>query len=96
MHIVFNAQEVDYREAIGGDIIQVSFQEHPDPKVDYSKKNWKLHPPIKSVSFSANYEFPPCSTVVDWCDGEEDDGRESIKEIELSNILLLKRSNNFY
>lgn len=38
MHIVFNAQEVDYRETIGTGIIQVLFQEHPDPKVDYSKK----------------------------------------------------------
>jgi len=88
MHIVFNAQEVDYREALGGDIIQVSFKEYPDPEVDYSKKNWKLPPPVKSVDFSVNYEFPPYTTVVNWCDGEEEDGGELIKEIELTETLM--------
>ena len=88
MHIVFNAQEVDYSEALGGDIIQVSFQEYPDPEIDYSKRNWKLPPPVKSVVFSANYEFPPYTTVVNWCDGEEDDGGESIKEIEITETYL--------
>jgi hypothetical protein len=95
MHIVFNAREVDYSEALGGDIIQVLFQEYPDPEVDYSKKNWKLPPPVKSVGFSANYEFPPYKIVVNWCDGEEEDGGESIKEIDITetNLRLVLENN---
>ena len=62
MHLAFEAQEVDYSEALGGDIIQVSFQEYPYPDLDYAKV---MPPPIKSVLFSANYEFPPCDTLVE-------------------------------
>ncbi|MFT5134365.1 MAG: hypothetical protein ACI9VI_002648 [Candidatus Azotimanducaceae bacterium] len=74
MHIVFNAQAVDYGEALDGDIIQVLFQEQPDLEIDDSKKDFTLPPPVKSVGFSVNYEFPPCTILVDWCDGEEDNG----------------------
>ncbi len=93
MHIMFNAQEVDYGEALDGDIIQVLFQEYPYPQIDYSKKNWTL-PPIKSVSFSASYEFPPFSTFVDWCDGKEEDGGALIKEIQLTKTLMRLKLNN--
>ncbi|MEH6814750.1 MAG: hypothetical protein V7677_19625 [Motiliproteus sp.] len=88
MHLVFNAQEVTYAEALGGDIVQVSFQEEPDPDIDYSKKNCPLPPPTKSVCFSACYEFPPCDTTVEWCDGEDYDGGKSIKEVVLTKTSL--------
>jgi len=87
MHLQFNAQEVHYAEALGGDLVQVYFQEYPDPDIDYTKKN-QLPPPIKSVSISANYEFPPYDSLVEWCDGEEYDGREKIKKIELTKTSL--------
>ncbi len=98
MHLKFYAQEVDYCEALGGDIIHVSFQEYPDPEFVYSKKNFQLPPLMKGVFFSVNYEFPPCSTQVSWCDGKEEDGGESIKEIELTKTLLkmvLKNNDSF-
>ena len=88
MNLVFTAKEVDYLEALGGDIKQVSFREEPEPELDYSKKNCPLPPPIKSVTFSVNYEFPPCTTTVEWCDGEDYDGGECIKKIELTETSL--------
>ncbi len=51
MHLAFEAQEVDYSEAPGGDIIQVSFQEYPYPDLDYAKV---IPPLIKNVSISVN------------------------------------------
>ena len=96
MHLEFYAQEVYYAEALDGDIINVSFQEYPDPEIDYSKKNFELPPSVKGVFFSANYEFPPYTTHVDWCDGEEEDGGESIKEIELTKTSLKMVLKNNY
>ncbi|WP_057831331.1 hypothetical protein [Colwellia sp. TT2012] len=96
MHLEFYAQEVHYAEALGGDIIQVSFQEYPDPEVDYNKSDFQLPPSVKRIFFSANYEFPPCATHVDWCDGEEEDGGELIKEIELTNRSLKMTLKNNY
>jgi hypothetical protein len=96
MHLKFHAEEVCYSEALGGDIIQVSFQEKPDPEIDYGKKNHLLPPPIKYIGFSACYEFPPFTTSVDWCDGENDDGGELIKKIELTETSLkLVLENNY-
>ena len=96
MHLEFYAKEVHYCEALDGDLINVSFREHPDPEVDYSKKNFQFPPPVKGVFFSANYEFPPYTTYVDWCNGNEEDGGESIKEIELTKTSLkMVLKNNF-
>ena len=88
MHLTFGAKDVTYNEALGGDLVQVTFQEESDPEIDYSKTNYSLPPPIKSVTFSANYEFPPCDITVEWCDGEEYDGGKSIKAIELTKTSL--------
>ncbi len=90
MNLEFEAEETDYNEAIDGDIVQVHFQEYPDPDIDYGKKNAPLPPPIKSLGFSANYEFGS-DIEVSWCDGEEDYGGLAIKNIDLSinNISVL-------
>ena len=88
MHLAFEAQEVLYNEALGGDIIQVSFQEFPDPDIDYSKKNFKIPPPIKYLSFSVNYEYSHSGIIVEWCDGERYDGQNTIKEIHLTKTSL--------
>ena len=88
MILAFAAKEVNYSEALDGDIKQVSFSEEPEPELDYSKKNCPLPPPIKSVIFSACYEFPPYKTTVEWCDGEDYDGGEYIKEIDLTETKL--------
>jgi hypothetical protein len=96
MHLEFYAQEVHYAEALDGDIIQASFQEYPDPEIDYNKGDFKLPPPVKRIFFSVNYEFPPCSIHVEWCDGDDEDGGELIKEIELTNrSLKIVLKNNY-
>ena len=95
MYLEFEAQEVDYIEALDGDIVQVNFQEYPDPDEDYGKKNAPLPPPIKSLGFSANYEFGS-DIQVEWCDGEEYDGGMAIKNLDLSKqeiIVLLENDN---
>ncbi len=38
MLLAFTAKEVTYAEALGGDLVQVSFQEDPDPDIDYGGK----------------------------------------------------------
>ena len=85
MHLAFTAKEVIYSEAIGGDIVQVSFQEEPYPELDYSKE---LPPPIKQICFSACYEFPPHNTDIEWCDGAEYDREEDFNILELTKNKL--------
>ena len=66
MKIEFKAQEVSYIEALGGDIVQVSFAE---------KDSDDLHiNPYKYVHISVNYEFPPPTPQVEWCDGTDFNG----------------------
>jgi hypothetical protein len=88
MNLQFFAQEVSYSEALDGEIVQVIFQEEPDPEIDYSKKKIPLLPPIKYVMFSASYEFPPYEINVEWCDGKDYDGMKLIKEVVVSKTEL--------
>ena len=89
MNLLFHTKEVTYSEALGGDIVQVSFQEEPDPDpdIDYGKKGAPLPPAIKYVLISANYEFSGIKHV-EWCDGEEFDGGQSIRQVEITKTLL--------
>jgi hypothetical protein len=87
MNLLFHAKEVTYSEALGGDIVQVSFQEEPDPDIDYGKKGAPLPPVIKYVLISANYEFSGIKHV-EWCDGEEFDGGQSIRKVEITKTRL--------
>jgi len=87
MHLAFNSLEVEYSEALDGDIVQVTFQENPEPDIDYSKKDSPLPSPMKYISISANYEFSP-NKAVEWCDGEEFDGGGDIRELTLTKSLL--------
>ncbi|WP_299667865.1 hypothetical protein [uncultured Psychromonas sp.] len=96
MHLEFYAQEVYYAGEPDGDIINVSFQEYPDPEIDYTKKKFDLPPSVKGIFFSVNYEFPPSQIKVDWCDGEEESGGELIIDIELTKTSLkIVLSNNY-
>ena len=70
MRIKFKAQDVSYSEALGGDIIQVSFAE---------KDSDDLHVnPYKYLLISVNYEFPPSIPKVEWCDGNDFNGGAKI------------------
>jgi len=95
MHLIFNSQEVSYSEALGGDIVQVTFQEKPDPEYDYSKNNAPLPPLMKYIMISVNYEFSSAKTV-EWSDGDDFDGGGTIKELTLTKSLLkLNLANGF-
>lgn len=94
MNLEFYAQEVYYADALDGGIINVSFQEYPDPEIDYNKKNFKLPVSVKGVFFSKNNELSFESIMVDWCDGEEENGGELIKDIKLTKTSLKIALNN--
>ncbi len=88
MDLKFDAQEVTYTEALDGDLVQLIFQEEPDPEFDYSKENQPIPPLTKYVMISANYEFPPCDATVEWSDGDDYDGMKLIKDIELTKARI--------
>ena len=96
MHLEFYAHEVYYADGLDGGIINVSFQEFPDPEIDYIKRDFDLPPSVKGIFFSANNEFTPCETHVEWSDGEEENGGASIKEFELTKTSLKIVLNNNY
>jgi len=88
MHLVFNAQEVYYAEGRDGAIINLSFQEFPDPEIDYGNSQFELPPSVKGVFFSVNHELPSSNIYVSWCDGEEEWDDQLIKDIELTETSL--------
>ena len=96
MHLTFFAQKVNYNEALGGELVQVNLYEHADSEIDYTKKKIEMPAPTIGITISANYDFPPYDTLVEWCDGEEYDGREKIKEVHLTeSSLKMVLENNF-
>ena len=77
--ISFFATEVEYREAIGGDIVQVFFDEEPEQDEFDRTKCY--------VMISQNYEFP-VSPSVEWHDGKEDNGGEEVLNYKLTNKMF--------
>jgi len=82
--IQFTALEVEYNEAIDGEIVQISFDEDPDQDPFNRKKCY--------VSISQNYEFPGKPTI-EWHDGESDDGGAEIKDYELTDSIFNLQTN---
>jgi hypothetical protein len=76
MEIKFKADIVSYDEAIGGDIVQVSFDEKESDDL--------IENPYKYILISINYEFPPYEPTIEWCDGSEFDGGLQIKSYHLT------------
>ena len=75
MHIVFEAKKVTYIEALGGDIVQISFEKDiiSDP----------INNPTLCLNISVNYEFSPSTPEIEWFDGNEYDGGETIKSLKI-------------
>lgn len=96
MNLEFEAKEVEYHEALDGDLVQAHFQEFPDPYIDYSKKNAPMPPPIKYIGISANYEFYSEKPIVEWCDGKNYGGGETIRELEITSRNLKMVLKNGY
>ena len=82
--IQFTASEVEYNEAIDGEIVQISFDEDPNKDPFNGNKC--------NVSISQNYEFPGKPTI-EWHDGENDDGGAEIKHYELTDNILKVQTN---
>ena len=78
-HITFTAKELRYEEALGGDIVQISFDEDPteDP-LDRTKRYFLI---------SQNYEFPGKPTV-EWHDGIDYDGGSEIVDYVFTKNLF--------
>lgn len=74
--IHFKASEVQYNEAIGGEIVQVSFDEDPNQG---SFDRTKCY-----VMISQNYEFPE-TPAVEWHDGENYDGGSEVLSCSFTN-----------
>ena len=74
--IAFKAGEVLYNEAIGGEIVQVSFDEDPDQNPFNKTKCYLM--------ISQNYEFPGSPTV-EWHDGKEYDGGSEVLDYKLTS-----------
>jgi len=70
MHIKFTAHDVSFREAIDGEIVQISFEEDGDDD-PISPSKYYFH-------ISVNYEFPPIIPSVGWFDGSESNGGATI------------------
>jgi hypothetical protein len=87
MKIKFEAQKVSYSEALDRDIIQISFeQKDSDDLIDN---------PYKYLMISVNYEFPPCTPTVEWCDGEDFNGGSEIENYQMNeNSLQLNLKDN--
>jgi hypothetical protein len=82
--VQFTASEVEYNEAIDGEIVQIIFDEDPDQDPFNRKKRFVL--------ISHSYEFPGKPTV-EWHDGECDDGGAEIKSYKLTSKDFVLKTN---
>lgn len=80
MHIKFTAHDVSYSDAIGGEIVQVFFEE--DGKDD------PINPSKYYFHISVNYEFPPIIPSLGWFNGNDDDGGANILNYKLDRNSL--------
>lgn len=71
MNLEFVAKSVSYVEALGGDIIQVVFDENPEDDTD--------SPAGCNLCASINYEFPPCDVSFEWAYGDDFGGGKALK-----------------
>lgn len=90
MKIEFYASKVTYNEALGGEIVQVNFEEeeNDDP---FKPTNLYLH-------ISANYEFGSSVPSAQWFDGRDEDGGIDVEFFNLNQNeaqIHLKNSHKF-
>lgn len=83
--IQFKAQQVEYNEAIDGEIVQISFDEDPNQDPFNRKKCY--------VMISQNYELPGRATV-EWHDGSKEDGGATIQSYSITDSDFELTTNN--
>ena len=87
MHLNFTAKSTSYAEALGGDIIQLTFEEYESEDI--------YNPTALYLLISINYEFPPFTPSVEWFDGNEENGGAEILNYKIiNNSLQLWLNNN--
>ena len=79
MRINFDATIVEYKEAIDGEIVQVTFDE--DDTEDPFKRTKRY------ICISQNYEFPGKPTI-EWHDGKDYDGGSEVLNYSLANNIF--------
>ena len=89
MTINFHAEHVTYGEAIGGDLVQVTFLEHDEDDADYDeKKQISGTSTIKYIMVSMLYDFPGDTPTMEWNDGTKDNGGANIERVTMSKGFL--------
>ena len=89
MHLKFRAQKVSYNEAIGGEIVQVVFEEFEEGKIDSPFERSALY-----LLVSMNYEFDGNSPTLEWYDGNEFNGGAEVLNYKINRNSLQMRLNN--
>lgn len=79
MNIEFKAIEVEYNEAIDGEIIQVSFDEDPNEDPENRTKRY--------IMISQSYEIPGKPTL-EWHDGKDYGGGSGVLNYNLTRDLF--------
>jgi len=85
MKLSFEAKFVNCLDAIGGEILQVSFDTLPPPMSEAERRT-----PL--ILISKNFEFPDPATV-EWHDGTDYDGGAEIVEMLLGRKRVSARLN---
>jgi hypothetical protein len=84
-HIEFTAQDVHYGEAIGGELVQITFDENPtdDP----------MSRTMRYFMISHSDEIPGGPTL-EWHDGHDDDGGSNITDYTFTQTLFEVQLDN--
>lgn len=89
VHLAFYAKVVTYTEAIDGEIVSVSFQEEEDdPDLDDTSVDALYENTVKGIWISAASEFSDFVADVEWCDGNNYDGKYNVRDYILSSNRL--------
>jgi hypothetical protein len=84
--ITFKANDVTYNEAIGGEIVQVCFDEDSDQDPFERNKCYLL--------ISQNYEFGHDEPTLEWHDGKDANGGSRVSSYSLEESILELATND--
>jgi len=91
MRLAFTAEQVSYSEAIGGDLIQVSFSERKDLGEADVKELMASTSLYLGVSVLYEFSFEPS---IEWCDGTTCDGGANVSSYVLDRDSLRMHLDN--
>jgi hypothetical protein len=83
MTLAFDATRIDWADALGGEILQVSFDTAPEHQDEDQRST-------PYVLISRNFEFPDSATI-EWYDGHDYDGGAEIVSVTLRRTRITIR-----